>query len=198
MKTCKYCGGEILDTAKKCKHCGEWVENTLTKAEEENQTQYCPYCGETILATAIKCKHCGEKLKEKNINFNFISTGKLVFLTIITLGIYSFYYMYKVSKEINKLKIANKINFNTYFIPAIILYFINWIATDNNYNIGTLAGLPIIFFSLHVINRLRDYVSDNYNKKIQTNPVCIVLFGIFYLNFFINTLSERIENGKTK
>lgn len=25
-KKCPYCGGEIMESAKKCKHCGEWLE----------------------------------------------------------------------------------------------------------------------------------------------------------------------------
>lgn len=26
-KTCSYCGGEIMKTAKKCKHCGKWLDD---------------------------------------------------------------------------------------------------------------------------------------------------------------------------
>ena len=47
MKTCPYCGGEILETAKKCKHCGKWLE------------QKCPQCGEWVSAEAKKCRYCG-------------------------------------------------------------------------------------------------------------------------------------------
>ncbi|MCF0186724.1 MAG: hypothetical protein HUJ98_09600 [Bacteroidaceae bacterium] len=33
-KKCPYCGGEILEVAKKCKHCGRWLNDNQPKAEE--------------------------------------------------------------------------------------------------------------------------------------------------------------------
>ncbi len=54
MKTCKYCGGEVIDTAKKCKHCGEWLDII------------CPYCEGEVSPQATICPHCGEKIKEGN------------------------------------------------------------------------------------------------------------------------------------
>lgn len=58
MKTCKYCGGEIMDTAKKCKHCGEWIDIN------------CPYCDGEVSTQANKCPHCGEKLNSVVNNSN--------------------------------------------------------------------------------------------------------------------------------
>ena len=50
MKTCKYCGSELIDTAKKCSHCGEWLDIN------------CPYCEGEVSPQAEQCPHCGEKL----------------------------------------------------------------------------------------------------------------------------------------
>jgi len=66
-KSCPFCGGEILTTAKKCKHCKQFIpENEETSPE--STTKKCPFCGEEILATAKKCKHCGEWLIETDDN----------------------------------------------------------------------------------------------------------------------------------
>lgn len=47
VKTCPYCGQEILREAKKCKHCGKWLEKK------------CPQCGEWVNSEAKKCRYCG-------------------------------------------------------------------------------------------------------------------------------------------
>lgn len=60
-KTCPFCGGEILATAKKCKHCKQFLPDK-EEATPDLQTKTCPFCGEEILVTAKKCKHCGEWL----------------------------------------------------------------------------------------------------------------------------------------
>jgi len=39
MKTCPYCGEEILAVAKKCKHCGEWLEKKTTTVSSKKQVQ---------------------------------------------------------------------------------------------------------------------------------------------------------------
>lgn len=54
MRTCKYCGEEVSDTAKKCKHCGEWVDIN------------CPYCKGEVSPQATVCPHCHEKLSTQN------------------------------------------------------------------------------------------------------------------------------------
>lgn len=70
MKTCKYCGKEVSDTAKKCMHCGKWLNEENNQTTTNKNTKSCPYCGKEIFATARKCKHCGSWLtadqKKKN------------------------------------------------------------------------------------------------------------------------------------
>jgi len=75
MRNCKYCGGEVSDTAKKCKHCGEWLneENEQTEVNKPN-IKTCEYCGGDVPFTAKKCIHCGENFieehQQKSLNKN--------------------------------------------------------------------------------------------------------------------------------
>lgn len=61
MKTCPYCGEEILAVAKKCKHCGEWLNNDEEQKEEIVKVP-CPICGEMIEEGATQCPHCNESI----------------------------------------------------------------------------------------------------------------------------------------
>ena len=68
MKTCKFCGEQIQSEATKCRFCGEWQE------EEK------------------------ESLKNKNsiaIEYFSVSPIKLVIMSIISLGLYDFYWFYR-------------------------------------------------------------------------------------------------------
>ncbi len=59
IKTCPYCGEEILAVAKKCKHCGEWLEE---KKKEPKRQIPCPICAEMIDEDTKVCPFCHEEL----------------------------------------------------------------------------------------------------------------------------------------
>ena len=66
MKTCKFCGGEVSDTARKCKHCGEWLNQEIEQPKTVlKETKTCEYCGGEVANTAKKCKHCGKWITEQ-------------------------------------------------------------------------------------------------------------------------------------
>lgn len=49
-KICKYCGGEVLSTAKKCRHCGEWLV-----VQEKDKPKASIGCYGTLVFIALIC-----------------------------------------------------------------------------------------------------------------------------------------------
>ena len=49
IKTCPYCGEEIMATAKKCKHCGEWLTETAQLSQHKQQLRKESYFGSKYL-----------------------------------------------------------------------------------------------------------------------------------------------------
>jgi len=49
MKTCPYCGEEIMATAKKCKHCGKWLTETAQLSQHKQQLRKESYFGSKYL-----------------------------------------------------------------------------------------------------------------------------------------------------
>ncbi len=68
MKTCKFCGEQIQSEATKCRFCGEWQKEEKESLEKKNSTA---------------------------IEYFSVSLIKLAIMSIISLGLYDFYWFYK-------------------------------------------------------------------------------------------------------
>ena len=78
----------------------------------------CPFCSEEIIAETVKCKHCGGRLNKPTVITSETSSTvhqysntqapwRLVLLSVLTSGIYDFYWFYRNWKH---LKIHKKLN----------------------------------------------------------------------------------------
>ncbi len=125
VKKCPKCGCLNMETMAKCdcgysflskeareqKVVKRKIRNNLpesvAKMNQENQrtTKKCPFCAEGILADAVKCKHCGEwlnrpsgeqKIQATAHQYSYAqATWQLIFLSILTFGIYETYWFYR-------------------------------------------------------------------------------------------------------
>ena len=194
MKTCKYCGGEIMDTAKKCKHCGEWLDIN------------CPYCDGEVSTQADKCPHCGEKLTPKNgttidniqedltnisKELNNITTGKFILFSILSLGIYTMFQMVKLIERLKIVGLSKKYKIELWF--CLVFIILMYITIISNPDATGSAGIFFIAYTYLVIGSIKKYVLEKYNKKLKLNHLGALFFSVFYLHFFINTLDRRIK-----
>lgn len=87
MKTCPYCGKEILDGAKKCRYCKTWLASE------------CPICGENVEPNTTVCPHCSENIlsyKQSLKDKKMISTLHKTYTTHRLSGwdiLFRFYYV---------------------------------------------------------------------------------------------------------
>lgn len=75
-KKCPYCGGKIMESAKKCKHCGEWLEERHISPRQTSKIEVKPQ-------TEVEIKHSNTK------KILLIVVGGLVLAFIIWLIIVS-------------------------------------------------------------------------------------------------------------
>lgn len=80
---------------------------TVADGVLSRRTKQCRFCGEQIAIVAKKCRHCGEWLQRPegmstiSAQIKFVAPAHSVMLTVVTLGIYQPFWLYRVFKELN-------------------------------------------------------------------------------------------------
>lgn len=126
-KICKQCGAVIGDNDRFCENCGakyEEVNENFVNNPVNEPVKYANYVQQS------NPDNTGYKI-------NKYSFGKLLGLSIVTLGIYAIYWAYKLNKDINKLckdKIDSFLNYFAVIILSIITFGIYGVVY--NYKIG--------------------------------------------------------------
>lgn len=132
------------------------------------------------------------------------STLKLVFFSIITLGIYWYIWLWKLITDINKLfpekgKCIHRYN---WFCALIGLELISitmsfkGIQTEFIINIaGVLWFFLNLLLTLQILKNIERYIKKEFELGIKHNPVGWIVFGSFYINYKINRLNTTIKKG---
>ena len=162
---CTKCGAEIKDGAKVCPNCGEAVglegrisdlaNNVVDSAEKE--------IGSAIKDVKVSIDNGGTyvpgtRLKEDR---GLIST---VLLSIITCGIYGYYFVYKLAQDVN-IACAD----DGEKTPGLAAYILLSIIT---------CGIYSWYWEYKLGNRLNDN-AYNYGFHMQENGTTILLWNIF-------------------
>ncbi len=146
----------------------------------------------------------GKNSESTNPHIRKTSTLKLVFFSIITLGIYWYVWLWKLITDINKLfpekgKCIHRYNWFCTLIGLEIISGILDIRGIQNEFIINFADVFWIFtnlmLTLQILKNIERYVKKEFDLDIKHNPVGWIVFGSFYINYKINRLNKTIKKG---
>ena len=141
---------------------------------------------------------------DNNIAIRKTSTLKLIFLSIVTLGIWWYVWLWKLVTDINTLypqkgKCIHRFNWFCTLIGlnviAIILY-LKGIQKEFIINIANVIWLVVnLILTLQILKNIERYVKEKFDIEIHHNVFGWFFFGSFYVNYKINRLNKSIQNG---
>ena len=137
------------------------------------------------------------------------STLKFIFFLFITLGYYTYVWIWKLVNDLNKLdfKQKRKINFWLLMIVPIILDVCNiykvfftsseGLALWNKFYFNAIA-LTYFIISIILLRKFEEYSQNKYKVKIKHLGIGVVCFSICYVNFAMNNFHIRVQKSIKK
>jgi hypothetical protein len=132
-------------------------------------------------------------------------TWRLIFLSIITLGIYTAHYIKRQTCIFNKYldreqKISSLLAYLIMFISyervivLLLSVFMNQlISEDMNFFRNLLRFILVIVWAFQVRNRINKLLLLSANRALWLNRGLTFFFTIFYINYMINSLNENSD-----
>lgn len=139
-----------------------------------------------------------------NIAIRKTSTLKLIIMSLITLGIYWYVWLWKLVTDVNKLypykgKCIHRYNWFCALIGLDIISVIMPILGIQKQFILNSADLGWLIINLaltlQLLKNIERYVFETFDIKLKHNVFGWLIFGSFYINYKINRLSKSIQHG---
>ncbi len=144
---------------------------------------------------------------QSNIAIRKTSTLKLVLLTILTIGIYWYFWLWKLVTDINKLypykgKRIHRYNWFCMLIGLQIISIIlnvKGIQNEHIFNVADVLWFWInLALTLQILKNIERYVKEKFDLEIKHNVFGWLVFGSFYVNYKINRLNFAIQDGLSR
>ena len=160
----------------------------------------CKFCGEEIQAGAVKCKHCGEWLSSEVSRGNKfempfedkISTFLMLVFTVLTLGIYPIVWIGKRYKIFNALNPNKKPQLTISWVIALSILLL---AEFSFPPICYISTILYTILSFKMLKKIEIYAKEKYGKTIKYNGFAWFFFTLFYVNYAINSFSDRLSEN---
>lgn len=139
-----------------------------------------------------------------NIAIRKTSTLKLIVLSIVTLGIWWYVWLWKLITDINNLypEKGKRIHRYNWFCLLIGLDIISAILDFQGFQKEFIINYAdIIWFlinlilTLQILKNIERYVKEKFDIEIRHNVLGWLIFGSFYVNYKINRLNSSIKDG---
>jgi len=135
-------------------------------------------------------------------NMKSVNIFLMIFLSVITFGIYPVYWFYNKSKEVNGLypirKISNKfLNFFLFFFiidPGIniIDYLQRALINETVIKLSSnIIGFMLLFWVFFIRNRMNAIIGAKPSDQQWFKGVLTFFFNLFYIQHKINKLNEN-------
>ena len=144
---------------------------------------------------------------EDNIAIRKTPTLKLIILSIVTVGIWWYIWLWKLITDINNLypqkgKCIHRYNWFCTLIGLDIISTIldiKGIQKEFIINIADVLWLLLnLILTLQLLKNIERYVKEKFNIEIKHNVLGWIFFGSFYVNYKINRLNKSIQDGINK
>jgi hypothetical protein len=118
---CSNCGQENQEEARFCVKCGKSIDGS------GNGKIYCPSCGKENTQGVFFCAHCGASVGAPQQPYKgpYASNIALdIILSIITCGIYWFFWQARQMRALNSLLKEQRFSFLLWFLVSLITCFL--------------------------------------------------------------------------
>ena len=149
---------------------------------------------------------------DKFVGMNKMNTLFFIFISAITNNFYMLYKFFKYKTFFSKITTKKKYIFNIDVINIVLIYFLSIFSfvilyNFSDYNISLLEIYFVFiilltsfsYFTYLFVNKsltiIENYALEKYNIDLRYDRIYAFLFGIFYLNYAINTYKDRLTGN---
>lgn len=149
---------------------------------------------------------------DKIVDMDNINTLFFIFMSSITNNVYMLYKIFKYKTYFNKLKTTEESISNITVINIILIYFLSIFSFIilyhfNNYDISLLKIYLVFvilltsfsYFTYLFVDKslkiIENYALEKYDIDLRYDRIYAFLFGVFYLNYAINTYKDRLTGN---
>ena len=162
---CTKCGSEVTDKSRFCPNCGaSLASNSFENRVEDTFDSFTSTAEDEVRSAVNDVKNSFNGVSNGGMLMTNRSLLSYIFLTIITLGIYSWFFIYSIARDVNTA-CNNDGQKTSGLVAYILLSFIT-------------CGIYPIIWEYNLGNRLADN-ARRYGMNFQENGTSVLMWHIF-------------------